>query len=79
MKTPKVFCAASVLALVLSIPAYAEDAKPGDVHDPGKASCVYETSCDDPEAGSTGSTVTVDNDFSISAVVDMLWTVASIF
>jgi hypothetical protein len=79
MKTPKVFCAATVLALFLSIPAYAEDPKPGDIHDPGKASCGYETSCDEAGAGSTGSTITVDNDFSLSAVVDMLWTVASIF
>ena len=79
MKTPKVFCAATVLALFLSIPAYAEDPKPGDIHDPGRASCVYETPCDEADAGSTGSTITVDNDFSLSAVVDMLWTVASIF
>jgi hypothetical protein len=79
MKTPKVFCAATVLALFLSIPAYAEDPKPGDMHEPGRASCVYETPCDQAGDGSTGSTITVDNDFSLSAVVDMLWTVASIF
>ena len=72
MKTFKVICAATVLALFLSFPAYAEDPKPGDIHDPGRASCVCET-------GSTSSTQTVDSDFSLSAVVDMLWTVASIF
>jgi len=79
MKTPKVFCAATVLALFLSIPAYAEDPKPGDSHEPGSASCSYETPCDEADAGSTDSTTTVDNDVSLSAVVDVLWTVASIF
>ena len=78
MKTFKVVCAATVLALSLSIPAYADDPNPGDVHWPGKASCVCETPCDTEETGSTSST-TVDKDFSLSAVMDMLWTVASIF
>jgi hypothetical protein len=76
MKTFKVICAATVLALSLSLPVYAEDPKPGDQHWPGKADCVCEISCDD---GSTGSTTTGDSNFSLSAVVDMLWTVASIF
>jgi hypothetical protein len=74
MKTFKVICAATVLSLFLSFPAYAEDPKPGDVHDPGKASCVCETPCDTEETGSTSSTTTVDSEFSLSAVVDMLWT-----
>lgn len=78
MKKFKVICAATVLVLSLSIPVFAEDPKPGDSHWPGKASCVCETPCDTEETGSTGST-TVDKDFSLSAVMDMLWTVASIF
>jgi hypothetical protein len=68
MKKLKVICAATVLALSLSIPAYADDPKPSDIHDPGRATCVCETS----EDGSTDLTA-VDNDFSISAVVNMLW------
>jgi hypothetical protein len=76
MKTFKAISAATVLALFLSIPAFAEDPKPGEVHDPGKASCVCET-CDPADA--TSLTTTVDSDFSLSAVVDMLWTVASVF
>jgi len=76
MKTFKVICAATVLALSLSLPVYAEDPKPGDSHWPGKADCVCEISCD---AGSTSSNTTIDCDFSLSAVVNMLWTVASIF
>lgn len=78
MKKFKVICAATVLALSLSITVYAEDPKPGDIHWPGKASCACEIPCDTEETGSTSST-TVDNDFSLSAVMDMLWTVASIF
>jgi len=78
MKKFKVICAATVLAFSLSIPVYADGPNPGDVHWPGKASCVCETPCDKEETGSTGST-TVDNDFSLSAVMDMLWTMASIF
>ena len=76
MKTFKVICAATVLALSLSLPVYAEDPKPGDIHFPGKADCVCEISCD---AGSTSTTTTVDSEFSLAAVMDMLWTVASIF
>ena len=77
MKKFKVICAATVLALFLSIPASAEDPNPGDVHDPGKpaAACA----CEIPIDESTELKTTVDSEFSLSAVVDMLWTVASIF
>ena len=78
MKTLKVICAATVLALFLSIPVYAEDPNPGDAHEPGKASCVCETPINEGDTGST-EFIKIDNDFSLSAVVDMLWTVASIF
>ena len=74
MKTLKVICAATVLALSLSLPVYA-----GDVQDPGKPHCTYEIPKDEGDTGSTELTTTVDSDFSLSAVVDMLWTVASIF
>jgi len=79
MKTLKVTCAATVLALFLSIPVLAEDPKPVDIHEPGRAYCVCEIPEVDGQTGSTCSTKTVDSDFSLSAVVDMLWTVASIF
>jgi hypothetical protein len=74
MKTFKVICAATVLALFLSIPAYGEDPKPGDAHEPGRPSCVCETPAVDGPIGSTSSNTTVDSEFSLSAVVDMLWT-----
>ncbi len=75
MKTFKVVCAATVLALFLSIPVYAEDPKPSDVHEPGLASCVPEIPCDASDPGSTEITVTDDSDSSLWVVVDLLWTV----
>jgi hypothetical protein len=78
MTTLKVICAATILALSLSVPAYA-DGTPGEVHEPGKASCVTGLLTDDGNSGSTKLTTTIDNDFGLSAVVNMLWTVASIF
>ncbi|MGH9871444.1 MAG: hypothetical protein ACRD9S_03130 [Pyrinomonadaceae bacterium] len=75
MKTFKVICAATVLALSLSIPVYADDTNPGDSHNPGRPSSVSEIPNDEEKTEST----TTDSDFSLSAVVDMLWTVASIF
>ena len=75
MTTLKAICAATVLALSLSIPAYADG---GEVHDPGKASCVTGLPADDGDSGSTGLTTMIDSD-SLSAVVNILWTVASIF
>jgi hypothetical protein len=75
MKTLKVICAATVLALFLSIPVYAGDTNPGNVHEPGKASCVCEISCDQIDAESKELTTTGDSDFSLSAVVNMLWTI----
>jgi hypothetical protein len=76
MKTLKVFCAATVLALSLSIPAYADGTNPGEIHDPGKALCVLELTGGD--SVSTDLT-TVDSDLSLMAIVDMVWTVSSIF
>ena len=73
MKTFKIICAATFLALFLSVPVYAEDPNPSDVHEPGKPApgCV----CEIPGDGTTELTTTVDSDFSLSAVVNMLWTI----
>jgi hypothetical protein len=76
MKTFKAICAASVIALSLSIPAYAEDPAPGDVHVPGSpppATCGTET---DPTAPCelTDETAAGDCDISFSALADLLWT-----
>jgi hypothetical protein len=83
MKTFKAICAASVIALSLSIPAYAEDPAPGDVHVPGSpppVTCGTETDPTAPcEAELPGGTATGDCDISLSALADMLWTLASVF
>jgi len=79
MKTFKVICAATVLALSLSIPVFAEDPKPGDNHEPGRPACTLEMPCDAGDAESTNSTLTVDNDLTLLAVVDIFWTMTSIF
>ena len=75
----KAICAATVLALSLSIPAYADGTNPGEVHDPGKAQRVTELPLEGEDSGSTTLTTTIDSDFSLYAIVDMLWTVASVF
>jgi hypothetical protein len=76
MKTFKAICAASVIALSLSIPAYAEDPPPGDVHVPGSpppVTCGTETDPTAPcEPELPGGTAT-------SALADMLWALASVF
>jgi len=74
MKTFKVVCAATVLALSLSIPVFADDPKPSDVHEPGR-SCVSEIPGDASDTGSAELSVTDDSDFSLWAVVDLLSTV----
>jgi hypothetical protein len=60
MKTFRVICAATVLALSLSIPAYA-----GDAHEPGKP-CTSELPTDQ-ESGRLPADV-------VATVVDALWT-----
>jgi hypothetical protein len=77
MRTFKVICAATLLALFLSIPAYAEDTNPGDNHNPGKTTSVI----DPIVKGDTESTdsTTSGGEFSLSAIASMLWTAASIF
>jgi hypothetical protein len=69
MKTFKAICAASVIALSLSVPAYAEDPAPGDIHIPGAPSPVV---TGDPGASPA-------SDISLSALADIMWALASIF
>ncbi|HEY3040947.1 MAG TPA: hypothetical protein VGJ66_19565 [Pyrinomonadaceae bacterium] len=80
MKPFKAICAATVIALSLSIPAYAEDnppPPPGDVHIPGLPSPTS-GGVDDPTTTPVDSP-SVDGDVSFSALADMLWAMASIF
>jgi hypothetical protein len=73
MKTVKAMCAATLLALSLSIPAYADTA-PGDQHTPGKVcpAPIPTTSPDGLPPAEVGG-------ISLSAFVDIVWALASIF
>ena len=83
MKTFKAICAASVIALSLSIPAYADPPPPGDIHIPGMANPVPgDPVPPTPPSGNTGSAdgaTATGGDISFSALADMLWALASIF
>jgi hypothetical protein len=76
MKTFKAICATAVLALSLSIPAYADSTNPGDGHSPGGP-------CSDPtETGDltpTPDAASVDGNLSILTLTDILWALASIY
>ncbi|HEV7683781.1 MAG TPA: hypothetical protein VGO68_16755 [Pyrinomonadaceae bacterium] len=78
MKNLKVIGATIVLALSLSMPAFAEE-NPGDAHTPGRASQLTE----DPTPVKPGSTVIEtdidNNDTSFLNIVDILWALASIY
>ena len=77
MKTFKAICAAALLALSLSIPAYADTPPPGDIHVPGCTSTDGFDSDSTPEA--TEKAQAADGDISFSAFADIMWAVASMF
>jgi hypothetical protein len=76
MKTFKAICAALILAISLSIPTYAEDTKPGEVHTPGKSSVVTGGTSDAADE-ETGTEATADLGYSV--LTDIVWALASIF
>jgi|GEM_PF-2338520 len=82
MKTFKAICAAMLLALSLSIPAYA-DTTPGDGHTPGSPSPITSgtgaptTAPVDTEL--TGGATAAVGDISFSAFADIMWALASMF
>ncbi len=84
MKRLKALGAALVIALSLSIPAYAEDPPPGDVHVPGSPNPITAGGAETPvttsdNPGLAGGATAVDGDVSFSALTDVLWALASIF
>ena len=85
MKTFKAICAASVIALSLSLPVYATDPPPpppGDLHIPGQpitADGGLETTTPPPNAGSGGEAILIGGNISLSTLADMLRVLASIY
>jgi hypothetical protein len=80
MKTVKAICAASVIALFLSLPVCAET-PPGDIHVPGRPTPPNPITggviTPAPDPGNTGLVGgTQDNDLSFSDLTDMLWYLA---
>ena len=76
MKTFKAICAASVLALSLTIPTYA-DGNPGDGHGPGRTTSKpadYE-----PSAGTGSSIDGSTSDASFLTMADIIWALATIY
>ena len=75
MKTLKAICTAAILALALSVPAYA-----GDILTPG-----FTAPPPSPESNSTGdmsvptATSSALDDMSTPGFADILWVLASIF
>ena len=80
MKTLKALGMASVLALSLSIPAYA-DPDPGDSHTPGRNDPITDVEGGTrlPNPDTTGGLSAVDTDFGFPTLADILWGLASIY
>jgi hypothetical protein len=81
MKKLKAICAATLLALSLSIPAFS-DTVPGEVHTPGRsAPAPGDVGLPTQETGNSvtsGIASTVGGD-SIVSLADIVWAMASIF
>ena len=79
MKTLKAIGAALVLALSLSIPAFA-DTNPGDAHTPGRSTSVpYDPTAKPENMGSTVTATQTNEAISRLIVEELLWALASIY
>ena len=84
MKTFKAICAASVIALFLSLPVYATDPPPpppGDLHIPGTPITADggSTTTPPPKAGSGDQAILTSGDISLTTLADMLRVLALIY
>lgn len=81
MKTLKALGMALVLALSLSIPAYA-DTTPGDDHTPGRsdpaAGGTENPTTKLPGTNPTGGSLAADSDL-VTTIADIIWGLASIY
>jgi hypothetical protein len=75
MKSLKAICAAAILALALSVPAYA-----GDIQTPGKASPVTGgISTPDVTPATADVPSNPDTESSMTVLADILWALASLY
>lgn len=81
MKTLKALGMALVLALSLSIPAYA-DTNPGDEHSPGRTdpapAGTENPTTKLPSTDTTGGSLAADSDL-VTTIADIIWGLASIY
>lgn len=77
MKTAKPICATLFLALSLSVPVYAEDTNPGEVHTPGRPQVTCGSESPNRNTGEPCMPATSGSSF--SDFLDILRAVASIF
>lgn len=81
MKTFKAICVAAVLALSLSLPAYA-DTNPGDGHSPGRNTpnpTDIGTPTTAPENPGLVGAASPNGDISFPTFADIMWALASIY
>ena len=76
MKTFKAICAATVLALSLNVPAYA-DGNPGDGLTPGRTNSVSIDYEPPPPTGDSGDVGTSDD--GLVTMADIFWALATIY
>lgn len=79
MKTAKAICATLFLALSFSVPVYAEDTNPGEVHTPGKPEIVCTSESPDRNPGEPCMPTPDAGASNFSDFADIFWAVASIF
>jgi len=75
MKTLKAICTAAILALALSVPAYA-----GDIETPGKP-CPVTSGSNTPDITPEPAVIVsaLDTDIGLPALADIMWALASVF
>ena len=78
MKTFKAICAATVMALVLSVSTLADPPPPGDGHSPGRTTPVTTGDVSSVPEGSEVIGVT-PGDISFPTIAEVLWALASIY
>ena len=70
MKTMRAICMAAILALALTVPAYA-----GDISTPGLTCVAGEIGCPGAEGSGEGQTPGITGEINTPGFMDIIWTV----